>query len=107
MSLSLSSCTTKAAVDLAIRNNLDCVVVLRFGQAEETTCLQLDEIVSLIGEKVSVSAAHWGQRIDLLRGLLLWGIFFAATAESVRYVCDRNGVQIAAATISFLITPHL
>ena len=59
MSLLLSSCATKAAVDLAIRNNLDCVVVLRFGQAEETTCLKLDEIVSSTGYKVSVSAAHW------------------------------------------------
>ncbi|RLN70540.1 hypothetical protein BBJ28_00005206, partial [Nothophytophthora sp. Chile5] len=44
-SLLLEHLTTKAAVDDAIRNTKDRVLVLRFGHAADSSCLQQDDIV--------------------------------------------------------------
>jgi hypothetical protein len=45
MSYVLRTLATKREVDEAIRNTDDLLLVLRFGRADDTTCLQLDEIV--------------------------------------------------------------
>ncbi|PKA52426.1 hypothetical protein AXF42_Ash021180 [Apostasia shenzhenica] len=45
MSFLLPILTTKHEVDMAIRDTLDKVLVLRFGRASDLTCLQLDDIL--------------------------------------------------------------
>lgn len=44
-SLLLEQLASKAAVDAAIRGTKDRVLVLRFGRASDTVCLQQDDIV--------------------------------------------------------------
>lgn len=43
----LKKLTTKSEVDKAIRGTIDKVVVLRFGRENDTTCMLLDEIVTI------------------------------------------------------------
>ncbi|KAL2324934.1 hypothetical protein Fmac_023992 [Flemingia macrophylla] len=53
MSCMLPTLTKKIEVDSIIRDTLDEVLVLRFGRATETLCLQLDHILSKAAREVS------------------------------------------------------
>ncbi|GBG91452.1 hypothetical protein CBR_g52407 [Chara braunii] len=46
MSYLFTSLTTKQELDMAIRDTVDKVVVLRFGRASDAVCMQLDDILS-------------------------------------------------------------
>ena len=46
MSYLLDTLETKEAIDKAITKTTDVVLVLRFGRNEDSTCLQLDHLVS-------------------------------------------------------------
>ncbi|KAL2336198.1 hypothetical protein Fmac_010644 [Flemingia macrophylla] len=52
MSCMLPTLTKKIEVDTIIRDTLDEVLVLRFGRATETLCLQLDHILSKAAREV-------------------------------------------------------
>jgi len=52
MSYLLPHLTSGWAVDQAIVNEEDKVVVIRFGHDHDSTCMQMDEILSSIAEKV-------------------------------------------------------
>ena len=47
MSYLLQSLATKQEVDSVIRNTCGKIVVLRFGKADDSVCMQLDDIVCL------------------------------------------------------------
>ena len=46
MSIFLPKLSTKSAIDDVIKTTEDVVLVLRFGRETDTSCMQLDEIVS-------------------------------------------------------------
>ena len=48
MSFLLPKLVSKYEVDNVIRNTEDLVLVLRFGRDVDSTCLQLDDIVSFL-----------------------------------------------------------
>ncbi len=47
MSFLLPKLSSKKALDEAIKTTEDLVLVLRFGRDTDSTCLQLDDIVSI------------------------------------------------------------
>ena len=47
MSYLLPSLTTKSEVDNVIKSTEDLVLVLRFGRDSDSTCMRLDDIVSI------------------------------------------------------------
>ncbi|KAG2917103.1 hypothetical protein PC118_g6414 [Phytophthora cactorum] len=57
-SLLLEQLSTKSAVDDAIRGTKDRVLVLRFGRASDTVCLQQDHILARCERELSKMARH-------------------------------------------------
>eukprot|EP01105_Mastigella_eilhardi_P024408 TRINITY_DN6363_c0_g1_i5.p2 TRINITY_DN6363_c0_g1~~TRINITY_DN6363_c0_g1_i5.p2 ORF type:complete len:163 (+),score=48.48 TRINITY_DN6363_c0_g1_i5:38-490(+) len=54
----------KKEVDGAIRDTVDKVVVLRFGRASDAVCLQLDDILARVQEKVAKMAVIFTVDLD-------------------------------------------
>ena len=55
MSYLLDTLETKEAIDKAITKTTDVVLVLRFGRNEDSTCLQLDHLVSPLNALIKCS----------------------------------------------------
>ncbi|XP_021907477.1 thioredoxin-like protein 4B [Carica papaya] len=53
MSCVLKTLTTKKEIDTVIRDTIDKVVVLRFGRATDSVCLQLDDILAKSAREIS------------------------------------------------------
>ena len=53
MSYLLKKLHTKKEIDIAIKSTEDKVLVLRFGQDDDTACLQLDDVLSKTSEKLA------------------------------------------------------
>ncbi|KAJ3039609.1 Thioredoxin-like protein 4B [Rhizophlyctis rosea] len=64
MSYILPSLSTKQDIDNAIRQTQDRVVVLRFGRATDTACMQQDHTLSKAHEELRKMAAIWTVEVD-------------------------------------------
>ncbi|EGZ23585.1 hypothetical protein PHYSODRAFT_324774 [Phytophthora sojae] len=89
-SLLLEQLASKAAVDAAIRGTKDRVLVLRFGRASDTVCLQQDDILARCERELSKMA-----RLCLVE------------AEQVPIYCQYFDITLIPATIFFVNGQHM
>ncbi|KAG3114372.1 hypothetical protein PI124_g6291 [Phytophthora idaei] len=89
-SLLLEQLSTKSAVDDAIRGTKDRVLVLRFGRASDTVCLQQDDILARCERELSKMA-----RVCLVE------------AEQVPIYCQYFDITLIPATIFFVNGQHM
>eukprot|EP00897_Mesotaenium_endlicherianum_P000277 jgi/Mesen1/1024/ME000121S00098 len=92
MSYLLPSLTMKAQIDDAIRDNIDQVVVLRFGRATDAVCMQLDEILAKSVRDVSKFAQIFLVNVD---------------AEEVALYVKYFDITLIPATIFFFNAQHM
>ncbi|RLN78656.1 hypothetical protein BBJ28_00019402, partial [Nothophytophthora sp. Chile5] len=114
-SLLLERLATKAAVDDAIRNTKDRVLVLRFGHAADSSCLQQDDIVrAFVGASAlplhltptgTVVGASQLARCE--RELSKMARLCLVEAEQLPIYCQYFDISLIPATIFFVNGQHM
>ncbi|WVZ69980.1 hypothetical protein U9M48_018691 [Paspalum notatum var. saurae] len=82
----------KAEVDATIRDTLDKVLVLRFGRAADTSCLQLDDVLAKSSWDISKFATVALVEMD---------------SEEIQVYIDYFDITLVPATIFFFNAHHM